>query len=497
MNFRFSQCVVLLIVCLSFSACQKDRRERILGKPVLGDDAKPGTLQEIAPLTTNALGARQDLHKNGWKFIPSTQRSLALAEESSTMTARHAMAAVLVRNGSRIQNYPSELSSAIREVREWGVDFEKSEIINAQILRENSWKFAKDRVSDSGRFGREARSRLITGYILYFERTDEDFAELKNLPGNYYSDLNQDFSNLYTISGNLTKSRTEKISSTWKNSFDKGLAQYQKSYKESGDRDNSLLAIVDLFGGYTMALSEFLIRPLGTTLVSSGEVIVWDGILLPLSTSSFFAGRTVKATGLTLYYTSRVGVKTISPTVEAGYLTTLSLASASISLPAVLGGETLSAFNQVTIVTSMETARATGTVGALGYKSGEAVLGLAYDFTEDSSVSVLYGLKTGVVLGYTALTVIPTHLILAAPDSVFFLAWDGPRLVIAQAKGNLKEWGDLPAGAIVDLEQARKMGLDAKIVSEDPKLIRKVLEAQDADLLETKKSKKIDKGSKK
>lgn len=88
-------CSVLLILVLVSINCQKERREKILGKPVLGKEAQPASLEEIAPLTSNAIGARKELHRNGWKVIPSTEKSIKTAKESSSMTAKHAMAAVL------------------------------------------------------------------------------------------------------------------------------------------------------------------------------------------------------------------------------------------------------------------------------------------------------------------------------------------------------------------------------------------------------------------
>lgn len=477
---------ILFVLFLSLY-CQKERREKILGKPVLGKEAQPASLQEIAPLTANALGARKELHDHGWKVIPSTKKSFETAKESSTMTARHAMAAVLFQKGERLQKYPNELLTSLQEVREWGVDLETTEKETRRHLREGTWNLAKKELEVSKDSISLAQKRFAIGYITYFKRTEKDFQELKSIPGDYYKNLADDFSNIYRITSEIRESNSEKLSEAWSGSIESGLKEYKKSYDRSGNRDNSLLAVVDILGGYTMALSEFVLRPMGTTLMSTGEILLWDGVILPISASSFFAGRTVAVTGMTVFYSTKVGVKTISPTVEAGFLSAFSLASVSATLPTIVGGETLSAFNQVTVVAGTETARTAGTVGTIGYKSGEVVVGMAYDFGKDSTISTVYGLKTGVVLGYTALTVIPTHLLLSAPDSVFFLAWDGPRLVVARSRGNLKDWGDIPAGTIVDLEKVRKQGMDVEVVSDDPEIVKDVIQAQDKDLEEKEK----------
>ncbi|MCC5815258.1 MAG: hypothetical protein JJT78_10910 [Leptospira sp.] len=476
--------IPILILFLFSINCQKERREKILGKPVIGKDAQPASMEEIAPLTSNAIGARKELHKNGWKVIPSTEKSLKTAKESSTMTAKHAMAAVLLKKGERVTTYPKELKTAIQDVRNWGVEFEQSEEETRRRIRENSWNLARKEMVASGNFLNQSKDSFVLGYLMYFERTEEDFKELKNIPGGYYNDLKSDFSNIYKESAKIRKENSEKLTKSWKGAIENGLQVYKDSYYKSGERANSLLAVVDILGGYTMAMSEFFLKPVGTSLMSSGEILLWDGVILPVSTSSLFAGRTLASTGMTLFYTSKVGVKTISPTIEAGFLSSVALVSASATVPTVVGGESLRAFNQVTVVAGTESARAAGTIGAIGYKTGEMVVGMSYDFGKDSTVSALYGLKTGVVLGYTALTVIPTQLVLSAPDSVFFLAWDGPRLVVAKSKGNLKQWGNVPAGTIVDLEKAKKQGVEVEIVTDDPKVIKEVIEAQDKDLKE-------------
>ncbi|HAS53291.1 MAG TPA: hypothetical protein DCS42_03720 [Nitrospiraceae bacterium] len=97
---------------------------------------------------------------------------------------------------------------------------------------------------------------------------------------------------------------------------------------------------------------------------------------------------------------------------------------------------------------------------------------------------------SGVVLGYNALTAIPTHTLLAAGDAAIFLAWDGPRLVIAAAQGEIgsKAEGtgslsDLPVGTVVDLGKVRSApGAKVEVLSTDEQVIKDVLEKLPADL---------------
>jgi hypothetical protein len=163
--------------------------------------------------------------------------------------------------------------------------------------------------------------------------------------------------------------------------------------------------------------------------------------------------------------------------MEAGFLSSLGVLSATATAPTIVGGTTMGVFNQVATFTGVESTRAVGAVAGAGYESGATATGMIYDFTSSSSQSVYYALKSGVVLSYSALTVIPTHLLLTVPDATIFLAWDGPRLVIASVRGNYKGFENLPVGSIVDLEEARKQG-KVEILTDDQAIVKKVLEKE-------------------
>src|SRR4029077_18724798 len=98
------------------------------------------------------------------------------------------------------------------------------------------------------------------------------------------------------------------------------------------------------------------------------------------------------------------------------------------------------------------------------------------------------------VLGYNALTALPTQTVLGAANGVVFLAWDGPRLIIATARGEVR-WRDpggaqgsvpvqsLPVGTVVDLDALRKEpGVSVEVLGEDPQVVEKVLENLPRDL---------------
>jgi hypothetical protein len=76
-------------------------------------------------------------------------------------------------------------------------------------------------------------------------------------------------------------------------------------------------------------------------------------------------------------------------------------------------------------------------------------------------------------------------------DGAVFLAWDGPHLVIAYANGEIKnDRGEtvrvdsLPVGSVVDLRALEKSGAQINVLSDDPEVIRQVLEKLPDDLRE-------------
>jgi hypothetical protein len=102
------------------------------------------------------------------------------------------------------------------------------------------------------------------------------------------------------------------------------------------------------------------------------------------------------------------------------------------------------------------------------------------------------------VLGYNALSALPAHLFMGAEDAAILLAWEGPKLVIVKASGRLKakqprtdsatgaSTGDLPVGTVVNLKQLQSTeGIKVEVLSEDPKVIREVLQQLPCDVRET------------
>jgi hypothetical protein len=137
---------------------------------------------------------------------------------------------------------------------------------------------------------------------------------------------------------------------------------------------------------------------------------------------------------------------------------------------------------------------------------------VTYDAVKGATKVVINQTASGIVLGYNALTALPMHALFGVEDAAVFLAWDGPRLVVAMARGRVKlgggstergappppvasahdgenetvnepaagesySLGDLPAGTVVDLKKLEGVdGVTVEILSTDNAVIKEVLE---------------------
>jgi hypothetical protein len=196
--------------------------------------------------------------------------------------------------------------------------------------------------------------------------------------------------------------------------------------------------------------------------------------------------------GLTFYYTGKTGVKIVSPTVESGLLAGMSVLSLSAVPVTYAAGGTLGAVNQVAFIAAGPVAGTAHGVATTTIDTAAYVGLVTYDGVKGTTKVAINQASSGIVLGYNALTAIPTHIVMGVEDTAVFLAWDGPRLMIAAASGKLKTrsddkdqptLGDLPVGTVVDMKKLEQsQGTKVEVLSTDPAVIRDVLERLPDDL---------------
>ena len=152
-----------------------------------------------------------------------------------------------------------------------------------------------------------------------------------------------------------------------------------------------------------------------------------------------------------------------------------------------MAGTAVGVINQVGTTVVAPTAGVTqgvATTTANTLKYGTLV---TYDALSATTKVFINQFKSGVVLGYNALTAIPSHLLLGSVNTAYFLVADGPKLAIASIKGEVSfqadntheqrfQAGQLPVGTVMDLQALQNQGHpNIEIVTEDPVIIENVI----------------------
>ncbi len=472
MNFNYR---ILLLLIFSINACSS-KAKQVVGEDVTTRDAKPQSFEKIAPITASALEGRKNLNENGWKFIPSTRKSLEEASRDGRISALTAKAMIFVSLKKRAEDYPGNLGNRMKGISEYGKSYENSVTRLSKEIMKGTLDIVKLESDTAKNLFEQSGDKFVQGYANLIPISKEDTKEIFTKMSEFNGEMGKNYKRLDEMFGDTTKKSGQRISTAWRSAYSKAVQEFEDEYKESGERPNSILAVWDIFQGYTYALKELALSPLGETAKGSGQFMA-NGTVLTGGYVANAGGQGIISTGMVIYTPVKFGYRIISPSLVSGFLSTMGLSSAIATAPTIVSGSTVAAFNQVTAVSAVGAVRGSAAVGNTIYETGTTAAGMVYDIGKGTSKSVLYGLKSGVVLGYAALTVIPANIVLAVPDGTLFLAWDGPRLVIARVRGNYKGFDSLPTGSIVDLEEAKKAG-KVEIISEDEKLIKKVLEKE-------------------
>nr|WP_207762673.1 hypothetical protein [Leptospira levettii] len=481
-------CFVVLLFVVNFVSClSEEKSEKVFGTSVLTSN-KPQTFKKIAPLTANSYGSRKNLYEQGWAVIPSGKKAIDLSKEN-LMSANVAKAMVLVKLKKRSEDFPGKLGNTMNAVKNWTKDGysegtrRTEDIYDAGVqLSKEEWKLSKSSFSEAG-------SRFVLGYVYLVPRVKSDIDLLDKELSKYADARNQKSGQLNQLFTSTLKTNSKNVMNSWGDSFKKASDEFTRNYEESGERDNALLALIDIFQGYTVALKEVVVSPITKTTVNTGELLLVNGVYVPLSQGMNFSSNALVSTGLVFYYGTKAGYRVFSPTLEAGMFSSIGILSASATVPTYTSGTSIALFNQVTSVAATTASGAIGATGGVGYESTAYATGLTYDLTTGVAEAGMYTMSSGIVLGYSALTVLPPQILLTAVDGPILIMYDGPRVVIAYVKGNYLDEEDIPTGTVINLEEAKKKG-KVKILSDDPKLIKKVLDAEMSEQL--KRSKKLE-----
>ncbi|MCE9499898.1 MAG: hypothetical protein K8R21_05290 [Leptospira sp.] len=480
---------ILTVFLFLFGMCQSEQTRKIIGKEVIGPQAAPATIKEIAPLTVGNLKAHENLHNEGWFIIPSSRKSLAYANEKGILNSRESLALMIISLKQSTKTYPAKLTRTIEEMKSFGIEDEKTYLQNTYKIHDATFALARSEKDVAYGSFQKSWENLILGNMTFALRSENNRRKLKALYPKTYKDLKGDLSNLFQIIDASNQENLPLIRKAWSDSFSQGALDFKKKYEESGQADNSLLALVDILAGYAKAFRSGVLSPAGETATKGGESLFMNGVFLPTAAVGYVAGNSLVSTGMSLYYSAGIGYDLVSPNVEAGFLAAFGLIAASATVPTILAGESIAGINHVAVKGGYATARVGGVAGGALGETGGLVASMTYDIVKGSGKTSFNVLESGIVLGYSALTCIPSHLVMASVDSVVILAWDGPRLVVAKISGNIKDLDEAPVGTVIDLNKINDKNVKVEKVTDDPEIINRIIEKEKEDLRPPRKKK--------
>ena len=468
--------VILTAFVFLFSACSKD--------PV----PSGRSVQEVIPVTMANLRGHKALYEEGWFVVTSTKEALAYARERSVIRSAEAIELAREEIAAHSQEYGEAIKENADAALKTGADIFREGTETTKEIFAATDAIATAQVDFASEHFEKAWERFVKGNLHLARRTAEEREELRNTFSTYFGNLSEDFSDIYEIAASLNGDFAEKIAAVWDGALDEAGETFQREYEASGESPNSLVALVHILQGYAKALYIGLVRP-GSETVTEGVVTGGKNagkvLFLPVAAVTSVAGRTVQSVGLTLYYTTKTGVKIVSPTLEAGFLSGLSILSLGTTPVTYVTGASIGAVNQVAMTAAAPAAAVGQGVASTTIDTAKYVTFVTYDALAGTAKVVFNQAASGVVLGYNALTALPTHLVMGVGDAAFFLAWDGPNLVVAMAEGEVRGFsaGDLPVGTVVDLKKLQEAdGMNVRIISDDPEVIGKVLEEVPGDM---------------
>lgn len=430
-------------------------------------------LEKAIPITMNNLKGHMALFDEGYYVITSSRQALDYAYSHGVVNSKQVWHEISkTRETRKIKKNVDQLESN-KKTEVTSQNLKKSLADTGhQILQDTEavTQHLDTKAIDSRKAAFEA---LTLGYLQFDKRTEEDIEELKKLKTSWFSGLKNDFRNFAQIYEEINEKEVAESKGFFEKNFLSAKEEIQKEYKNSGERSNSLIALLDLSWGYIKGLYYGVAKPTG------------EGALSVTKLTYNVISKTLDSTTKVFFYSSAIGYKIIAPSIESGYLGSLSLVQWASARGLAVGGRSLYLINQMAVVGSEPI-----------YKGGKWMLSTVADTAESSVLTVFdYGqgmgqiafnnVKAGMVLGINAITALPAQAILAAANSVVFLAYDGPRLAIYTARGDFNSinLNEIPIGVVLDVEQLQKQNIKIEKISEDPTDIQNVIRESSKDLI--------------
>ncbi len=432
---------------------------------------RPGFAQESS-LTSKNIQGQKHLFENGWFVVTSPVGAWEQARKDH-QTSRDAYLKAI----QKIQLDPQTFKDRSRNARKWQKELNESagkaqkelslrgEALSNRNLREGKEKF------------KEAWDKLVLGYVQYGKMNSDDLESLRKINKEFFKRVQSDSTDFEEALRPIRDELLTKSSVPWKMHFKEGNWKFQESYEKSGTRKNSIHGLWDILIGYVSWISEAVITPGVKSGYQNTKAIPYY-TLDAISKTFIGTYNVIHSLGANIYFTTKLGYRLVSPSLEAGYLSSIAL------IQTLHGGISGSAL------------KSAGLINKVSVKSAAPILSKAQllieevaSKTQDAATVIIYGAEgvseviaekseTAVALSYSALSQIPPQLLLTAANSAIFLVYDGPRLILTKISGKMGDTDvrEIPVGTVIDLDKARELNLKIENLSEDPETIKKVLE---------------------
>ena len=473
----------LSLACLSGVAAWAQPATETVKQPV----------KDVIPVTVANLKGQKSLYEDGWFIITSSEKALQYAKRHSIDSSADALKKVKTSIQGRSKDYAQDISAHVIDAGQTTVKVFKGGTQNSQAILAGTHNLAQKEWAYSQEAAQQAWHALVFGYMYLGETTKGSLAGLKSVPGGYSSEVREDFKALFASYKKLRDASRTNIKASWDHALEDAETDFKQAYEESGQASNSLTGLWTLLSGYAVGVYHGLFKPTATSswqVAKYSATVAGEVVFLPIASTYILTKNTVRSAGLAVYYTGKTAIEVVAPTVKGGFLAGMSLLSAGAVPVTYVAGTTVGVINQVGTVVAAPAAGVTqgvvtGTADTLMY--GALV---TYDAVAGTTKVFVNQVKSGVVLGYNALTAIPSQLLLGTVNSAVFLFWDGPRLTIATLKGEVDykgqrlQPGALPVGSIIDLKTlSQENPGQLHIITDDPQVIENVLESLPKDLL--------------
>lgn len=426
-------------------------------------------------LTDINIQGQKFLFNHGWFVITSPTEAWDTAVKNHESSKKAFNRAV-----SKIKLDKKTFSSRVSDAGKTIESINEKEIKTTEGLMENASELQAKSFAKSSQNFQDAWKKLSLGYLNYQENTSEDLEALTKVNTEFFGRVSTQFKSIDKAMEPVLGHLLQKSEVSWKQHFRDGKFAFNQQYEKSGTRGNSLSGLWDILVGYTSWTFNALVKPTSKTVYSTVKGVPYyttEGVL-----KTFIASfNVVHSLGANVYFSSKLGYKLISPSLEAGYLSGLAM---------------MNAFNGAVTSNALRTA---GIINKVAIKASAPVAGgaqLAFEEVaskaSDAATVVFYGsqavgevvmekAESGVVLGYSALSQIPPQVLLTGMNSAIFLVYDGPKLLLAKVTGKIGDVNvdELPEGVVLDLKKAKEEKIQVETLSEDPETIKKVLQNVD------------------